>query len=104
MKTPPHRTALAQQHYQRLFGQLRDEYVKLASNGIFQDAESLEWGRLSHWHRMALLLLAGVDGDLVALAKRRWRELPELERIAVKSEARLARDAFGRLYALAGRW
>ena len=54
-----------------------------------------------HYARM---LLAGVDGDLGALAQRHWRELPEPERVALKAEARFARREFSRLHALTGRW
>lgn len=95
-------------HYTRLFGvgngSLRDEFVKAASKKQWSDAESREWARLTETHRMALMLLAGVDGDLGVLAQRHWRELPEPERIALKAEARFARREFSRLHALTGRW
>jgi len=95
-------------HYTRLFGvgngSLRDEFVKAATKRQWSDAESREWARLSETHRMALMLLAGVDGDLGALAQRHWRELPEPERMALKAEARFARREFSRLHALTGRW
>ena len=53
---------------------------------------------------MAMLLLAGVDGDLADLATRDWRELPGPEREAIKSEVRAAKAAFSRLVSLSGRW
>ena len=83
---------------------LRDEAVARASNGRWSDAESREWARLSVEHRMALLLLAGIDGELSMLAQRAWREMPGPERDAIKAEARRMKSAFGGLFAMAGRW
>ncbi len=90
----------------RLFGAggLRDEYVQLATRGRMSDSESAEWRKLDLGHKMAMLLLAGVDGDLVALADRDWRELPKVERDAIKAEVRAAKLAFSRVVALSGRW
>ena len=68
------------------------------------DSESLEWAKLDTGHKMAMLLLAGVDGDLVDLTKRDWRELPGPERDAIKREVRAAKNAFSRVVALSGRW
>ena len=87
-----------------LFGALRNEFVQRASGGRESDAESLEWTRLEQGHKMALLLLAGIDGDLAALSHRAWRELPEPERQAIKSEARAMKKSFGAVSALSGRW
>jgi len=90
----------------RLFGAggLRDEYTHIATRGRMSDSESVEWRALDLGHRMSMLLLAGVDGDLVALADRDWRELPATERDAIKREVRAAKAAFSRLVALSGRW
>ena len=90
----------------RLFGPggLRDEYTQLATRGRQSDSESREWSGLSVGHRMAMLLLAGVDGDLADLATRDWRELPGPEREAIKSEVRAAKAAFSRMVSLSGRW
>ena len=90
----------------RLFGPagLRDEYIQLATGGRMSDSESLEWAKLDTGHKMAMLLLAGVDGDLVDLTKRDWRELPGPERDAIKREVRAAKNAFSRVVALSGRW
>ena len=90
----------------RLFGPagLRDEYIQLATRGRMSDSESAEWRKLDLGHKMAMLLLAGVDGDLVALADRDWRELPKVERDAIKAEVRAAKLAFSRVVALSGRW
>ncbi|WP_139019227.1 hypothetical protein [Acidovorax radicis] len=108
MRPEPLHSPIAQLHYARLFGvgngSLRDEFVKVASQKRWSDAESREWARMAETHRMVLMLLAGLDGDLEALAQRGWRELPEPERERVKSEARFARREFSRLHALTGRW
>lgn len=99
---------LARAHYSRLFGvgngSLRDEFVATASQMRWSDAESREWASLAETHRMALMVLAGFDGDIGALAQRHWRELPEPERVALKAEARFARREFSKLHALTGRW
>ena len=83
---------------------LRDEYVQRATRGRFSDAESKEWAAVPVQHRMAFLLLAGVDGDLPELARRDWRELPGPEREAVKAEIRSMRGTVGSVWALGGRW
>lgn len=90
----------------RLFGPggLRDEYTKLATGGRVSDSESREWAALDPCHRMAMLLLAGVDGELTDLAQRAWLELPTPEREAIKVEVRAAKAAFSRLMALSSRW
>lgn len=103
---PPPLSPIAAVHYARLFGlgELRDEFVQRASQGRTSDAESREWARLEHAHRVVLMLLAGLDGELSELANRAWRELPEPERVAIKQEARTARAGFSRLFAMTGRW
>ncbi|MBU0748710.1 MAG: hypothetical protein KKB95_00500 [Gammaproteobacteria bacterium] len=107
-QSEPVHSPVALSHYRRLFGvgngSLRDEYVKTASKKQWSDAESREWARMAETHRMVLMLLAGLDGDLGALAQRGWRELPEPERERVKAEARFARREFMRLHAMTGRW
>ena len=45
---------------------------------------SREWARLIPEHRMVLLILAGLDGDLGALARRAWSEFTPGERVAVQ--------------------
>jgi hypothetical protein len=83
---------------------LRDEYTNLATGGRVSDSESREWAALDTGHKMSMLLLAGVDGDLVELSNRDWRELPAPERDTIKREVRSAKAAFSRLMALSGRW
>ena len=96
--------AAVEAHKARLFGPLRDEFVQRATRGRVSDAEALEWRRLDQGHRMALLLLAGIDGDLSVLSLREWRELPEPERQAIKDQVRHAKRAFAAVAALSGRW
>lgn len=88
----------------RLFGPLRDEFVKRATRGRLSHAEDAEWSRMDQGLRMAMLLLAGVDGDLVALSHRAWRELPEPERQAIKAQIRHAKRSLSAVSALSGRW
>lgn len=90
--------------HRRRLNELRDEFVQRASKQRWSDAESREWARLEHGLRMSLLLLAGVDGELTDLSHRDWRELPEAERMAIKREARAARQGFQALHALTGLW
>lgn len=91
----------AAESYRRLFGDLRSEFVHLSSRGRWSDAESREWAALSEAHRMVLLLLGDIDGDLAALARRAWLEIPDPERQEIKAQARYLRQAFGRIYSLA---
>lgn len=100
----PPLSAVGQEHYRKLFGEVRDRYVRQATQGRLSDAESREWARLDHAYRVMLMLLAGLDGELSELAHRAWRELPEHERVAIKQEARTARHGLAKLYALTGRW
>lgn len=102
-KWPP-LSPVAEKHYRKLFGEVRDGYVQRATRGTLSDAESREWARLDHAYRVMLMLLAGLDGELSELAHRAWRELPEGERVAIKEEARNARHGFARLSAMTGRW
>lgn len=49
---------------------------------------SAEWHGIPHAHRMAVMLLAGVDGDLSALARRSWPEFSDNEKLALQSSIR----------------
>lgn len=97
-------SVLVEQCKAQLFGPLRNEFVRRATGGRVSDAESLEWARMEPGHKMAVLLLCGIDGDLPALSRRAWREMPEPERQAIKSEVRSIKRAFGAVAALSGRW
>jgi len=47
-------------------------------------ARSREWSGLMPEQRMALLLLAGIDGDLQRLEKKRFAEFVDSEKIALQ--------------------
>lgn len=92
-------------HLQKLTG-LRDEFVRLASNGRFVDAASREWRSIPVVWRMALVMMAGAGEDtdsLESLAARDWQEMPPPEREAVRGIVRGAKKHLGRLTALAAR-
>lgn len=81
----------------------RDELLRKASAGVWFDGESREWARVSHEHRVMVMMLAGIDGDLETLAHRAWREFTPAERDAVKSQMRLAKRTFSAVAALCSR-
>ena len=82
---------------------LRDEFVAIASRGRFSNAAAREWACLRPEHRMALLMLAGVDGDLGDLAVRGWLEIGEGERRQIRTAARNLQNEVRPLAALVGR-
>lgn len=82
---------------------LRDGLLQKASGGMWMDGESREWARISHEHRMMVMMLAGISGDLDALAARAWREFTPAERAAVKAEMRAAKRTFSAVAALCSR-
>ncbi|MEJ2800902.1 hypothetical protein WAE61_03385 [Comamonadaceae bacterium PP-2] len=68
----------------------RDE--QLHAVGLLGAAK--EWSMLHTSHRLALLLLAGIDGELDDLMHKAWREIPHAERIAIASAARTLKRTF----------
>lgn len=44
---------------------------------------SVEWGGVPLAHRMAVLLMAGIDGDLQDLARKAWAEFTPAEKNSV---------------------
>lgn len=86
---------------QQKWRELRKEFAARADTRQWSNAEDREWKSIPAEWRMALLLLAGVDGDLGSLANRDFQRMPLPERAAVKSEVRLAGRLFARLRALA---
>lgn len=84
--------------------QLRDEIVSQMTGGRHVCARSREWAALPLELRMAVLLIAGVDGDVSALARRAWREMPGPEREAVRGTIRNFSRALGASPALVSRW
>ena len=97
---------LRNEHVNKLAA-LRDEFVRIASDGRFVDAASREWRGIPIVWREALLLLAGAGVDteesLESLAKRGWQEMPPPEREALRDMVRGAKRHLGRLTALAAR-
>lgn len=81
----------------------RNELLRRASLGTWFDGESREWARIGHEHRVMIMMLAGIDGDLETLASRAWREFTPAERNAVKAEMRLAKRVFSQVAALCSR-
>lgn len=82
---------------------LRKEFRRKEGCGYI-DAENSEWHSLPVNTRMALLLRAGVDGDLDALALRDFQAMPPPERAAIKSEVRRDKRHFAHTRALASVW
>lgn len=81
----------------------RDALLVKASHGVWFDGESREWARIGHEHRVMVMMLAGIDGDLQMLATRAWREFAPAERAAVKTELRAAKRTFSAVAALCSR-
>lgn len=96
---------LRHEHVNKLAA-LRDEYVRIATDGRFVDSASREWRRIPITWRMALVMMAGAGDDtesLESLASRDWREMPPPEREALRSIVRGAKRHLGGLTALAAR-
>lgn len=65
------------------------EQIRAAIDGRrYTSARAREWAAMSHEYRMALMLLAGIDGDIGSLSMRSWDELPAGEQISVQVAAR----------------
>jgi hypothetical protein len=81
---------------------LRDEAaVRVAGEKPTTSLESIEWKKMHVYTRSCLLLFAGVDGDLEALASRDWHELPQPERVQIVLGIRSLRAELLGLVALA---
>jgi hypothetical protein len=81
---------------------LRDEAaVRAAGEKPTTSLESIEWKKMHIYTRSCLLLFAGVDGDLEALASRDWHELPQPERVQIVLGIRSLRSELLGLVALA---
>ena len=96
---------LRNEHVNKLAA-LRDEFVRIASDGRFVDSASREWRGIPMNLRMALVLMAGLGGKAESpaiLAEREWREMPPPEREALRAMVRSAKRHLGGLTALAAR-
>ncbi len=101
-----HVSAFVRNEHLRRQAELRDEFVRIASDGRFVDAASREWRGIPMVWRMALVMMAGAGDDtesLESLASREWREMPPPERDSLRGIVRGAKKHLGRLTALAAR-
>lgn len=101
-----HVSAFVRNEHLRRQAELRDEFVRIASDGRFVDAASREWRGIPMVWRMALVMMAGAGDDsesLESLAARDWREMPPPERDSLRGIVRGAKKHLGRLTALAAR-
>lgn len=72
---------------------LRDNIAAQESAGRHRCARSQEWAALTLETRMAVLLLAGMEGELLALSRKAWEEFTPPEKMAVQVATRgLFRD------------
>ena len=96
---------LRNEHVNKLAA-LRDEFVRIATDGQFVDSASREWRGIPMNWRMALVLMAGLGDEAespASLASREWREMPPPEREALRGMVRSAKRHLGGLTALAAR-
>ena len=96
---------LRNEHVNKLAA-LRDEFVRIATDGRFVDSASREWRGIPMNWRMALVLMAGLGDEAespASLASREWREMPPPEREALRGMVRSAKRHLGGLTALAAR-
>lgn len=96
---------LRNEHVNKLAA-LRDEFVRIATDGRFVDSASREWRGIPMNWRMALVLMAGLGDEAESpaiLASREWREMPPPEREALRGMVRSAKRHLGGLTALAAR-
>lgn len=73
------------QQLRQIADQIRAEKLALAGRCM----RSIEWGNVPLAHRMGVLLMAGVDGDLSDLSRKSWPEFNPMEQesitVAVRS-------------------
>ena len=96
---------LRNEHVNKLAA-LRDEFVRIATDGRFVDSASREWRGIPMNWRMALVLMAGLGDEAespASLASREWREMPPPERDALRAMVCSAKRQLGGLTALAAR-
>lgn len=84
--------------------QLKNEIVSAATGGRHRCARSKEWAALPLEFRFAVLLMAGIDGDMDALARRAWREMPTPERDAIRGVMRNFAAVLKASPSLCARW
>lgn len=87
---------------ERLY-QLSDEISRDLTRRRHACARSREWALIPLELRMALLMMAGIDGDLSSLSRRSWPEFTPAEKLAVQVALRLVHSGLSRTFALRGR-
>lgn len=93
---------VVQHHRQRL----RDIADKIRAERAGRESlcrRAAEWLAMPAMHRMAVLLLAGIDGDLAKLSRRSWAEFTTPEKIAVQVAIRSLKTSLNSAYALSVR-
>lgn len=63
-------------------------------------ARSVEWSNMDNMARMAVMLLAGIDGELSSLSRKAWAELTPSEKLQCQTAIRMMHNAMGKTYAL----
>jgi hypothetical protein len=90
--------------------ELRDEFAARARGRRLQGEAATQWARNAEWAslsldtRCALMVLAGIDGDVPELAARAWFAMPEPERWAIAATMRRLRDELERSRGLMARF
>lgn len=82
-------------HLRALADKIRSEKA-----GRVMCRRAAEWLSMPIAHRMAVMMLSGVDGDLSALARRSWSEFSPPEKVAVQITVRALRKSMEGAYAL----
>jgi hypothetical protein len=67
------------QHLRGVADQARAELRQKAGRCL----RSIEWGNVPMAHRMGVLLMAGIDGDLSDLSRKAWPEFAPLEQESI---------------------
>lgn len=67
------------QHLRGVADQARAELRQKAGRCL----RSIEWGNVPMAHRMGILLMAGIDGDLSDLSRKAWPEFAPLEQESI---------------------
>ena len=89
-------------------GEYREHLRRIAEETRARQAETREGMEAREWaavpmpHKVIALMLAGVDGDLDALADRPWRAVPPPEREAIRGAMRDAMLAYRGMVAVHG--
>jgi hypothetical protein len=72
---------------------LRDAAGLRSEFSVKSSMDALEWSRMNVGLKMAVLMLAGVDGEVEAIAGKDFREFTPMECAAIRSQLREIRTA-----------